>query len=89
MATANSQSAFRLVAVAKRKIPKGTSGLTKWTTKFLLAKVDAGGTVCFPNQGRVTLQSDRVAFQINRVNFRWGLEDQTAPQTSGGEEEGG
>ncbi len=52
-------------------------------------RADAGGTVCFPNQGRVTLQSDRVAFQINRVNFRWGLEDQTAPQTSGGEQEGG
>lgn len=50
-------------------------------------RADAGGVVCFPNQGRVTLQSDRVVFQINRVNFRWGLEDQTAP-TAGGENEG-
>ena len=49
-------------------------------------RADSGGQVCFPNQGRVTLQSDRVVFQINRVNFRWGLEDQTAP-TAGGEEE--
>lgn len=47
-----------------------------------------GGTVCFPNQGRVTTQSPRVVFQINRVNFRWGLQDMAAPQeeTSGGEE---
>ena len=49
-------------------------------------RADAGGVVCFPNQGRVTIQSDRVVFQINRVNFRWGLEDQTAP-TAGGEQE--
>ena len=49
-----------------------------------------GGTVCFPNQGRVTTQSPRVVFGINRVNFRWGLEDMAAPpaETSGGEEEG-
>ncbi len=51
-------------------------------------QASAGGVVCFPNQGRVTLQSDRVVFQINRVNFRWGLEDQTAG-TAGGEEETG
>lgn len=40
-------------------------------------RTEGGGRVCFPNQGRITLASDRVAFQINRTNFRWGLEDQT------------
>ena len=51
-------------------------------------RAESGGVVCFPNNGRVTVSSDRVVFQINRVNFRWGLEDITA-QTSGGEEEEG
>ncbi len=44
-----------------------------------------GGVVCFPNQGRVTTTSERVAFSINRVPFRWGLESIVA-ETSGGEE---
>jgi hypothetical protein len=48
-----------------------------------------GGSVCFPNQGRVTTVSPRVVFGINRVNFRWGLQDMAAPpqeETSGGED---
>jgi len=49
-----------------------------------------GGSVCFPNQGRITTTTPRVVFGINRVNFRWGLQDMTAPQeeSSGGEDEG-
>jgi hypothetical protein len=51
------------------------------------------GVVCFPNHGRVTLQTTRVVFTINRVHFRWGLEsviqEPVQPeQTSGGENEG-
>lgn len=44
-----------------------------------------GGVVCFPNQGRVTPMSERVAFSINRVSFRWGLES-IIQDTSGGED---
>jgi hypothetical protein len=38
-------------------------------------EAQGGGVVCFPNHGRVTTTSDRVVFTVNRVHFRWGLQD--------------
>lgn len=33
-----------------------------------------GGSVCFPNQRRVTPDTPRVSFSIDEVKFRWGLQ---------------
>lgn len=64
----------------------------RYVTRYVPAtyyEAIGGGTVCFPNGGRVTMASDRVTFSINRVNFRWGLESiiaEPVEETSGGEE---
>ena len=59
---------------------------TRWVPATYYRSVGSG-VVCFPNQGRVTLETTRVVFTINRVHFRWGLESVVQPTTTGGENE--
>jgi len=60
----------------------------RYETRYVPATffdAQGGGIVCFPNGGRVTPMSDRVAFSINRTHFRWGLQSIVQATTQGGE----
>lgn len=57
---------------------------SRWVPATWFRSVGSG-VVCFANQGRISLETDRVVFSLNRVNFRWGFESIATTPSSGGE----